>query len=247
MLTRFLRTHQQQQYEHAYMGGDSEYGIPDRKIADGHVLEGMKILSLGCGSGADIWYLAEANTVVGVDFTESALKVARSHGLQTERVDLNLAPVLPFEDRTFNVVVCKDILEHVLEPLAILQEVHRVLKHDGYAVISVPNHFYLPMRLRILFGKGLLWKSIGNDHSRQYDEWNYMHIRFFTYKGFCRFLKLASFRPEKWFWDFSTLAHYNDLDMWLESTEVIWVLGRLSNGCPRAFRWLLIRVVPARG
>ncbi|GIV88349.1 MAG: hypothetical protein KatS3mg055_0867 [Chloroflexus sp.] len=53
--------------------------------------------------------------------------------------------------------------------MAIIQEVIRVLKDDGYVVISVPNHFYLPMRLRVLLGKGLLWKSI-SDHSRDYEE-----------------------------------------------------------------------------
>ena len=130
--------------------------------------------------------------------------------------DLNLSPVLPFGDQSFDIVICKDILEHVLEPMVVLQEVRRVLKDNGYVVISVPNHFYLPMRLRILLGKGLIWKSIGSDHSLEYDEWNYMHIRFFTYGGFRRFLRAAGFRPEKWFWDFGNLAHYNNPDMWLE-------------------------------
>ncbi len=216
MTSKWLTLHQQYSYERAYQSADSEYGFPDRKISDGEVLKGRRILSLGCGTGNDLWYLAGENFIVGLDYATSGLEIAIRHRVLGVRADLNLCPLLPFKSRSFDVVVCKDILEHLLEPLAILQEVRRVLKDDGYVVISVPNHFYLPLRLRIFMGKGLIWKSVGSDHSRQYDEWNYMHIRFFTYGGFRRFLEIAGFRPEKWFWDFGNLAHYNNPDMWLE-------------------------------
>lgn len=216
MSSRYLVTYQQQRYEGIYWFANSEYGFPDRKIANGYFLQNKRILSLGCGTGNDVWYLAEENLVIGLDYVMSGLQVGRHHGIQGVSADLNLCPALPFREQSFDVVICKDILEHLLEPLAVLQEVRRVLKDSGYAVISVPNHFYLPMRLRIAFGKGLIWKSIGSDHSQEYEEWNYMHIRFFTYRGFRRFLKAAGFHAEKWFWDFGTLAHYNNPDMWLE-------------------------------
>lgn len=211
-----LITAQQHCYEQAYQSADDGYGFPDWKIADGLEMHGARILNLGCGTANDVWWLAENNVIVGLDYAQSGLHVAQRHGVVGVIGDLNSSPFLPFKDGAFDVVICKDILEHLLEPMAVLQEVRRVLKDDGYAVISVPNHFYLPMRIRILLGKGLMWKSIGSDHSRYYEEWNYMHIRFFTYKGFRRFLQAAGFRPEKWFWDFGTLAHYNSPDMWLE-------------------------------
>lgn len=213
---RPFTTHQRHQYEHAYRNTDDEYGFPDRKISDGLIFRGKRILSIGSGTGNDLWYLAKENLVVGLDYASSGLKVGSRRGVRGVYGDLNASPILPFKNHSFDVVVCKDILEHLMEPLVNLQEVRRILKDDGYAIISVPNHFYLPLRLRILFGKGLIWKSIGSDHSREYDEWNYMHIRFFTYKGFRRLLKAAGFRAEKWFWDFGNLAHYNNPDMWLE-------------------------------
>ena len=215
-MSSLFTTHQQSQYEYVYSDADSEYGFPDRKIADGKTIEDERILNLGCGTANDVWFLAGKNLIVGLDYARSGLKIASRHGVYGVVGDLNLSPVLPFGDQSFDIVICKDILEHVLEPMVVLQEVRRVLKDNGYIVISVPNHFYLPMRLRILLGKGLIWKSIGSDHSREYDEWNYMHIRFFTYGGFRCFLRAAGFRPEKWFWDFGTLAHYNNPDMWLE-------------------------------
>ena len=210
-----LETHQQRYYESAYQYAGDEFGFPDPKISDQWILRKQRVLGLGAGTGNDAWYLAKENLVVALDFTQSGLLVGKTHGLRCVEGDLNLSPSLPFMDRSFDVVICKDILEHLLEPLTVLQEVNRVLKDDGYVVISVPNHFYLPMRMRILFGKGLIWRLFGGDHSRNYDEWNYMHIRFFTYKGFCSFLKMAALRPEKWVWDFGNLAHYRNPDMWL--------------------------------
>lgn len=210
------KTHQQHQYEQIYQGDAYDYGMPDRKITDGVNFENMAILSLGCGNGNDVWYLTPKNTVVGLDYAFSGLKMGQVHGLNGVIGDLNIHRNLPFKDESFDVVICKDILEHVLEPLDILREAKRILKKDGHIIISVPNHFYLTFRLRILLGKGLIWKSLGSDHSRFYDEWNYMHIRFFTYKGFKNFLEAAGLKPEKWFWDFGTLAHYHNPDLYFE-------------------------------
>jgi SAM-dependent methyltransferase len=208
--------HQQQMYERSYQNADSEYGFPDRKISNDYSLYGQHILNLGCGTGADTWYLAKENIVIGLDYAASGLLVGKSHGILGTLSDLSADPALPFPNQVFDIIVCKDILEHIIDPLSMLQELSRVLKDSGYMVISVPNHFYLPLRMRILLGKGLIWKTIGSNHSHHYDEWNYMHIRFFTYKGFRRLLKAALLDPEKWFWDFGGLAHYENPDMWLE-------------------------------
>lgn len=211
-----LETEQQRCYEEAYKAGQSEYGFPDRKISGERTLRDKRILVLGCGTGSDVWYLTQDNEVLGLDYANSGLEVAKRHGIEVSVGDLNECPLLPFEDCKFDIVVCKDILEHILDPLTVLVEARRVLRDDGYVVISVPNHFGFFLRMRILLGRGLIYRSLLHDHSQEYDEWNYMHIRFFTYAGFCRFLTAAGVKAEKWFWDFGNLAHYHQPDMWLE-------------------------------
>lgn len=211
-----MKTRQQLEYQAAYQTANSEYGFHDRKITDGMESRGKRILSVGSGTGTDTWYLADENRVVGFDYAVTGLAVGQSHGVAGVAGDLVSSPTLPFADSVFDIVIGKDILEHLIEPLPVLQEVRRVLRDDGFIVVNVPNHFYLPLRLRLLLGKGLLWKTIGSDHRESYDEWNYMHIRFFTYRGLKAFLATAGFVPEKWFWDFGTLAHYANPDMWLE-------------------------------
>jgi 2-polyprenyl-3-methyl-5-hydroxy-6-metoxy-1,4-benzoquinol methylase len=191
-----VKTEQQRHYEEAYRSADSDFGMPDPKIADGHGLRGKRILVLGCGSGNDVWYLAGDNELHGMDYANSGLEVATRHGIQVHVGDLNACPLLPFADQEFDLVVCKDILEHIMDPLTVLKEARRVLREDGNIVVSVPNHFAFFMRVRMLMGKGLIYRSFLNDHSSAYDEWDYMHIRFFTYSGFRRFLAAAGVKAE---------------------------------------------------
>jgi len=223
--------HQQRQYEDAYTIDFDHYGIPDRKISDGLRVNSKNILSIGSGAGSDIWYLVNDNSVIGLDYSFNGLKVGYQHGIGGVVGELNFTTTFPFKDKSFDIIICKDILEHVVQPLEIIQDVHRILRDDGCVIISVPNHFYLTQRFRLLLGKGIIWKSIGINHSKNYDSWNYMHIRFFTYNSFKRFIDHAGFKPEKWFWDFGTLAHYQNPDMWIEPQEI-----KIKDGRSLSFR-----------
>ena len=204
-------THQQRFYEAAYGKAGESIAVPDLKITGGAFPKGKHILTLGGGISNDVWHLADENLVVSADYAMPGLQVGKLHGVHGVSVNLNSAS-LPFADRTFDLIVCHDILEHLLEPLVVLRDAIRVLRDDGTIVISVPNHFYWPMRIRLLFGKGIMWRGIVTDHGADYNEWDYMHIRFFTYEGFREFLKTAGLKPIKFYWDFGNLAHYYDPD-----------------------------------
>jgi len=199
-------------YSDAYRPEGESFGKPDRKIIAGLPQSGQKILSLGSGDGSDIWFLGDQNEVYALDGSPSAIEQAIAHGLHGIQHDLEKP--IPFKDEEFNIVVCKDLLEHLVSPVNLLMDIHRVLKPSGYFIISIPNHFYLTFRIRILLGGNLIWKSMIHDHRRDYDEWNYMHLRFFTYKGLLRFLNIGGFKVEKGFWDFGTLAHYTSPDLY---------------------------------
>jgi ubiquinone/menaquinone biosynthesis C-methylase UbiE len=211
-----VTTHQQRFYEAAYHQAAAGEGFPDPLITDGAKLKGQRILTLGGGTANDLWHLARENEVVNADYAASGLQVGQQFGVKGVLANLNLSPTLPFPDSSFDLIVCKDILEHLLDPLAVLKEAVRVLRRDGAIVISVPNHFYWPMRLRLLFGKGILWRGLLTDHGVGYHEWDYMHIRFFTYKSLRQFLVAAGLEPVRFFWDFGNLAYYYNPDRWLE-------------------------------
>jgi len=63
---------------------------------------------------------------------------------------------LPFKDKTFDIVICTEIIEHLLQdPLFMLKEIRRVLKKDGTVILSTPNAINLYSRMRLLFGRNI--------------------------------------------------------------------------------------------
>ena len=242
-------THQQKFYESAYREAEAGLGFPDPKIANGQPLVNKRILTLGGGTANDLWHLTKQNSVINADYATAGLCIGEQFGVQGVRANLNLEAALPFPDRSFDLIVCKDILEHLLEPLLVLREAMRLLRDDGTIIISVPNHFYWPMRLRLLFGKGIIWRGVVTDHGAANHEWDYMHIRFFTYKGFRKFLEAAGLEPVKFYWDFGNLAHYYNPDMWLgpqlEKRAAGLPLTRRAKSGLRVVRplWVLLNII----
>lgn len=101
------------------------------------------VLDAGSGEGYGAHILSEtAAQVIGVDISEEAVTHAStSYSKANLTYRLGSIDALPFADRTFDVVVCFEVIEHVDEPLqnAFLREARRVLKPDGVLVISTPN------------------------------------------------------------------------------------------------------------
>ena len=98
----------------------------------------IRILELGCGSGANLWMLAkEGFDVYGIDASAAGLEVAQSH-LKTKwgvsaHLQVGLFDDIPFEDNMFDVVIDVVSLQHLdLETSkSALKEIFRVLKTNG--------------------------------------------------------------------------------------------------------------------
>jgi len=187
-------------------GDFTSRGLPDYKITDRKSVRGKKILNVGCGTAQDTWWLAKDNEVCGLDGSKVGVKIAREHGVKAIRHDITTR--FPFKDETFDIVIIKDVLEHMMWPLPLLLECKRVAKPTGKVVINVPNQYTGHARIKMLLGKSVVWYR----HIKKNDEWDSPHVRFWTYKGFLKFLRVAGLKPDKFFFDFATLAHYSDPD-----------------------------------
>lgn len=152
-----------------------------------------RILSVGCGPGVDLTFLLESNEVYGVDISAKAVAVAGNLGIEASRG--NVEEGLQYQDLFFDLVICTDLLEHLYNPKLVLSEIHRVLKSDGYALVSVPNHFIWYMRIRILLGKGIVFPY------HRSNPWNYFHIRFFTLQTFLHLVRLSGFDVAETYYD----------------------------------------------
>lgn len=166
-------------------------------------LSGKRILDVGCGPGIQMQFLTESNEVYGIDISSPALELAAEQGLITHRLDVEEQGI-PFPDEYFDIVACTDLLEHLFDPQFVLREIRRVLRQDGYAVLAVPNHFFWYMRLRILLGGNLVlpWHK----HAETSEEWNYVHIRFFTLYGFEQLVTSTGFSISERFYDVMAVA-----------------------------------------
>src|SRR5207302_2577428 len=109
-------THQQKFYEAAYTQAARSIAVPDLKITGGTLPKNQRILNLGGGVSNDLWHLTGENLVVNADYAMAGLRIGQKAGVVGVCINLN-SPSLPFLDKSFDLVVCHDILEHLLEPL----------------------------------------------------------------------------------------------------------------------------------
>src|SRR5687767_5651358 len=108
-----------------------------------HLVRGKRVLDLGCGEGYGAFLLArDAREVVGVDIDADTIVHARNRYGSLRRkltfIEGALTEV-PADQRTFDVVVCFEALEHITEHDRMFAEVRRVLAEGGVLVVSTPN------------------------------------------------------------------------------------------------------------
>ena len=132
------------------------------------------LLEIGCGFGNTLKYIKDnyqCDWACGVELVHEAAEIARS------KVDLVIEGDienidLPIEPETLDVILCLDVLEHLINPWKVMSKLEALLKSDGVIIASIPNvrnfHVILPLIFR--------------------GEWKYLdmgildktHLRFFT-------------------------------------------------------------------
>lgn len=138
--------------------------------------ESTRCIDIGCGNGrATGPFLSRASaSYVGVDISAAAVAQARELGLDVRLIDD--ACDLPFDDASFDLAVCIEVLEHLVRPDYALTEIARVLAPGGVLIASVPNILYWRSRADLATGR---WHPRG-DHLSVAEPWRDPHLRFFT-------------------------------------------------------------------
>jgi len=140
-----------------------------------------KLLEIGCATG---FLLSEAEGLgfqaYGVEISEWAVNYARDT-LKLKNIFCGNLEEAQFPPAYFDVVILKDVIEHLPDPKNILIQIRRILKPDGLICINTPDIASLPSR--ILRAR---WWGIKQEH-----------LYYFTKKTIYQILRVCGFAPVK--------------------------------------------------
>lgn len=141
--------------------------------------EGERILDIGCGRAKDAVKLSKNGaTVIGLEPSRVMLGYAKDNirGFEVSLVR-GVGEYLPFKPRSFDKVLCKGSLDHFFSPEKVIEEIARVLKEEGRAIISIANFECLGFKIdkilyrlaKPMFPKGRRVWEVPPDHTFKLD------------------------------------------------------------------------------
>ncbi len=151
--------------------------------------KGAEILDIGCGSSS---WNTEKLPVTGLDLNSGMIGYGRRKGFIRKGIvwDLARAP-LPLEDDRFDFVIMSEVLEHLGDPEKIIKEAHRVLKKDGFLIVTVPLDTRFSL-WSMLFSLNcfLLGDVLGDEYYKK----RCLHVQHFSVESLIEMLEKNGFR-----------------------------------------------------
>ena len=126
-----------------------------------HDLTGTRVLEVGCGSGGILIPFTEIGAeVVGIDFDDTYMEAGRKRGLNLIDQSINEFQT----DKKFDLIVLKDVLEHIPDLNLVLQKLKSLLSETGNVHIQVPTF------------EGLEYLGYKNDFLRYFQNAHIVHF-----------------------------------------------------------------------
>ena len=118
--------------------------------------EGKDVLEIGCGLGNDLTRFAKHGAnVTGVDISSRSIALCKENfeqrGLQGKFIQMN-GEDLQFEDGSFDICYCHTVLQFTTDPKRMTEEIHRVLRPGGQAIMMALNSRSWLMFMQRLMG-----------------------------------------------------------------------------------------------
>jgi SAM-dependent methyltransferase len=132
-------------------------------------IRGKTLLDYGCGRGEALaLYGAAGMLVTGADTDPECVRIAAQHG---KAVRLDPAdPIGQFGEKSFDVISCFHVLEHVPSPVQTLNQLRRIAR--SYVVLAVPNLRFLNW----LFHRKFELNFVNEGHLQGWDHWHFRNL-----------------------------------------------------------------------
>jgi SAM-dependent methyltransferase len=165
------------------------------------------LVGLGCADGSltlEVAKRTRAERIVGIDLDDDALAKAKKKGILAIKADLNSG--FPIRDESIDIVGSDQVIEHVRDVDTFVEEMHRILRPGGYAVVSTENLSSWHNIFAILLGKQAFSQQIssrhhvGNPFSLHFGEpltVRFPHVHIFTVQGLKDILRIYGFYVDK--------------------------------------------------
>lgn len=135
-------------YEHIYSKGEKRYFQNRAKVAkhitERYLIEGNKLLDVGTGEGFFAQYFYDCSwSVKTIDYSDFGLKSQNPKLASTlEQGDIfKLIDKELSSDKKYSLINISNVLEHVIDPIMLLEKLKKLLEKDGILRISVPNDY----------------------------------------------------------------------------------------------------------
>jgi SAM-dependent methyltransferase len=117
-----------------------------------------RILDLGCGAGPGLRYVSSQGAdVVGLDLIHFPLVEAQHAAPNADVVQANVEKPLPFSNKSFDIILMSEVIEHIKHGRPLLSECMRVLRIGGHIIITTPNLW--DIRRLIAKARGEAWSG----------------------------------------------------------------------------------------
>lgn len=102
------------------------------------------VLDYGCGAGYGTTILSKvAKKIIGIDIDKNVINICKAKYKHNNLIFQNIDSYpLPFDSKTFDVIVSFHVIEHFKYVSKYLNEIKRILKDDGVLIITTPNRKY---------------------------------------------------------------------------------------------------------
>lgn len=157
------------------------------ELIDQENSEPISILDVGCASG---WFLSEVSSrypkakCTGVDVYKKAINYGKKTYKNLRLIQAD-AHKLPFPEKSFDLIICTEVLEHVVNPKQVLKEIKRVLNPRGIAIVELDSGSIL---FRLIW---FWWTNL------RHGVWRDSHIHAFNLKKLKRLILDAGFHIKK--------------------------------------------------